>query len=333
MSTHGRIFVVGSANMDMVLRVPRFPRAGETLTGSDLELVPGGKGANQACSAARLGGDVHFVGCVGADLFGTQLIQSLQAAGVDVTRVRSTSRASGCASIYVEANGQNSIVISPGANADVSFEHVRHVLQDLNSSDFVLLQLEIPLETVHFTLELARAAGATSMLDPAPARRLDTVTLGLVDLLTPNQTEAGVLLSADELREEQGEPSDSELNRLGSELTMLGVRTLLLKLGGSGCAIYSRERATRMGAFPVHARHTTAAGDVFNGALAVALAEGLSVVAAAQFASAAAAISVTRSGAQTSIPDRKELDEFVKSNDAVQVRDLFDAPPMREVSS
>src|SRR5206468_4550749 len=121
----------------------------------DLHLVPGGKGANQACAAARLGGEVHFVGCVGDDLFGTQLVQSLHSAGVDVTRVRTTARASGCASIYVEPNGQNSIVISPGANADVSCEHVGQVLDDLNSSDFVLLQLEIPFETVQFTLELA----------------------------------------------------------------------------------------------------------------------------------------------------------------------------------
>lgn len=326
MSSKGRIFVVGSANMDMVLRVPRFPRAGETLTGSDLDLVPGGKGANQACSAARLGGDVHFVGCVGNDLFGTQLIGSLQAAGADVTRVRSTSRATGCASIYVESNGQNSIVISPGANAEVSVEHVRHVLDDLNPSDFVLLQLEIPFETVRFTLELARSVGATSILDPAPARPLDVAALSLVDLLTPNQTEAGILLSEDEPREEQAEATDSDLKRLGSAMTELGVRTVLFKLGGSGCAIYSREVAARVDGFSVTAIDTTGAGDVFNGALAVALSEGLPITASAQFANAAAAISVTRSGAQTSIPGRTEVDGFMKSNAAVQVRDLFNAP-------
>src|SRR4051812_22418057 len=143
-----RIFVVGSANMDMVLRVPRFPRSGETLTGSDLDLFPGGKGANQACAAGRLGAEVHFVGCVGSDPFGTQLVQSLREAGVDVSRVRTSQRATGCASIYVQPNGQNSIVISPGANSDVNPEHVRESLQDLRCSDFVLLQLEIPFETV-----------------------------------------------------------------------------------------------------------------------------------------------------------------------------------------
>lgn len=311
-----RIFVVGSANMDMVLRIPRFPHPGETLAGSDLDLFPGGKGANQACAAARLGGDVRFVGCVGTDAFGTQLVQSLRTAGVDVSHVRTTSRASGCASIYVDSNGRNSIVISPGANADVSAEHVAGALQDLDSSDFVLLQLEIPFETVQFTLEVVKSAGATSILDPAPARRLDRATLQLVNLLTPNQTEAGILLGAEYLAEEEQDPSDCELKRLGSETLKLGPQAVLFKLGRAGCAIYSDGVAAVVDGFKVKATDTTGAGDVFNGALAVALAEGRPMSAAAQFANAAAAISVTRSGAQPSIPRRDEVDEFVKSNPA-----------------
>jgi ribokinase len=319
MNNHSRIFVVGSANMDMVLRVPRFPRAGETLAGSDLDLFPGGKGANQACAAARLGGDVRFVGCVGSDIFGTQLLKSLREAGVDISRVRALSRATGCASIYVAPNGQNSIVISPGANAGVTFEHVADALGDLNSSDFVLLQLEIPFETVRLTLQKAKSAGATSIFDPAPARKLDRDVLQLVTLLTPNQTEAGILLG----RENVDEQEDCDLIRLASETLKLGPASVIFKLGEAGCAICSANSATRVGAYTVKAVDTTGAGDVFNGALAVALADGRSMPAAARFANAAAALSVTRPGAQASIPSRDEVDKFIETNPDIEVRDLL----------
>lgn len=303
-----RIFVVGSANMDMVLRVPRLPHLGETLSGSDLDLFPGGKGANQACAAGRLGGDVRFVGCVGSDLFGAQLIESLERAGVDTSRVRQTQRATGCASIYVEPNGQNSIVISPGANADLGVEHVREALQDLKSSDFVLLQLEVPFESVRFALETARAAGATSLLDPAPARKLEASSLQLVNVLTPNQTEAEILFQI----ETPEDFEDREWVRFASESLKFGPGCVIFKLGSAGCAICCDGVATRVDGFPVNAIDTTAAGDVFNGALAVALSEGRSMTASAQFANAAAAVSVTRPGAQTSIPLRAEVDEFTK---------------------
>jgi ribokinase len=320
MNNRGRIFVVGSANMDMVLRVPRFPHAGETLAGSDLDLFPGGKGANQACAAARLGGDVCFVGCVGSDIFGTQLLESLREAGVDISRVRRLSRATGCASIYVAPNGQNSIVISPGANAGVTFEHVADALGDLNSSDFVLLQLEIPFETVRLSLEKAKSVGATSIFDPAPARKLDRGVLQLVSLLTPNQTEAGILLDRENVEHKQ---EDCDLIRLASETLKLGPASVIFKLGEAGCAICSEGAATRVGAYTVKAVDTTGAGDVFNGALAVALAEGRSMPAAARFANAAAALSVTRPGAQASIPSRDEVDKFVETNPAAEVRDLL----------
>ncbi len=320
MNNRSRIFVVGSANMDMVLQVPRFPHAGETLAGSDLDLFPGGKGANQACAAARLGGDVRFVGCVGSDVFGTQLLESLREAGVDISPVRTLPRATGCASIYVAPNGQNSIVISPGANAGVTFEHVGDAFQDLNSSDFVLLQLEIPLETVRLTLEKAKSVGATSIFDPAPARKLDRSVLQLVGLLTPNQTEAGILLEREDIVEEQ---QDCDLIQLASETLKLGPASVIFKLGEAGCAICSDGAATRVGAYPVKAVDTTGAGDVFNGALAVALAEGRSMPAAARFANAAAALSVTRPGAQASIPGRGEVDKFVETNPDVEVRNLL----------
>ena len=276
--------------MDLVLRVPRFPVAGETLAGGDLELHAGGKGANQACAAAKLGGTVIFIGCVGRDAFGERLTASLQDAGVQTGHLRKADRATGCASIYVTAEGQNSIVISPGANADVSAADVQVALADLTCDDLVLLQLEIPLETVVSALEVAKVVGATTILDPAPAQKLSAALLRLVSILTPNETEAGVVLER-------------------------GAGAVILKLGASGCQIQEASGCIAVRGFAVDAVDTTAAGDVFNGALAVGLAEGLTMAAAARFANAAAAISVTRAGAQTSIPARAEVDAFLHSHD------------------
>lgn len=276
--------------MDLVLRVPRFPVAGETLAGGDLELHAGGKGANQACAAAKLGGTVIFIGCVGRDAFGERLTASLQDAGVQTRHLRKADRATGCASIYVTAEGQNSIVISPGANADVSAADVQVALADVTCDDLVLLQLEIPLETVVSALEVAKVVGATTILDPAPAQNLSAALLRLVSILTPNETEAGVVLER-------------------------GAGAVILKLGASGCQIQEASGCIAVRGFAVDAVDTTAAGDVFNGALAVGLAEGLTMAAAARFANAAAAISVTRAGAQTSIPARAEVDAFLHSHD------------------
>jgi len=307
-NVRGRIFVVGSANMDLVLRVPRLPLAGETLAGSDLELIPGGKGANQACAAARSGGEVYFVGCTGNDNFAPQLVRSLTEAGVNVARMRTSPGATGCASIYVQPDGQNSIVISPGANAHVHPDHVRAALCDLTPHDFVLLQLEIPFETVQFTLELATSIGAATILDPAPGRKLTKDTLRFVRILTPNQTEAAVLLGIDGFAPKQ---EDNELAHLGSEALKLGPESVIFKLGEEGCAIFSSEFALRLRPYLVKAIDTTAAGDVFNGALAAGLAEHKTLALAAEFASASAALSVTRAGAQTSVPARTEVDEFL----------------------
>lgn len=313
-----RIFVVGSANMDLVLGVPRLPLAGETLIGSDLQLIPGGKGANQACAAARSGGEVYFVGCTGNDTFGPQLIRSLTGAGVNVTRMRTSPGASGCASIYVHPNGQNSIVISRGANAGVHPDHVRAALHDLKPDDFVLLQLEIPFETVQFTLELATSVGATTILDPAPGRELREETLRLVRILTPNQTEAAILLELDSF----APTDDLELARLGSAALKLGPESVIFKLGEEGCAMFSSEAAMKLGPYQVKAIDTTAAGDVFNGALAASLAESQTLAYAAGFANAAAALSVTRAGAQTSVPAREEIDDFLRPRGTPQLRNI-----------
>ena len=306
-NTSSRIFVLGSANMDLVLAVGRLPREGETLSGGDLALHPGGKGANQACAAARLGGRVFMIGQVGSDPFGPRLVASLREAGADVSRVGVSPRPTGCACIYVLPSGENSIVISPGANATLDPQTALAALADLAEGDLLLAQLETPLETVEAAFTHAAARGATTMLDPAPARPLPASLLARVGILTPNQTEAACILggSSDEVRDfEQAGAAAARLIELGSH-------SVVMKLGELGCLWSDGKSSYRAGAFRVTPVDTTAAGDVFNGALAVALSEGAALAEALRFANAAAAISVTRPGAQTSIPDRSEVDKLL----------------------
>jgi ribokinase len=302
-----RIIVIGSANMDVVASVEHLPRAGETVAGSDFALFPGGKGANQACAAARLGGAVTFVAQVGSDPFGFALIDSLREAGVDVQQVGTASRPTGCASIYVLPDGENSIVISPGANATLDPATAVSRLNELDGAGFVLSQLEIPMETVEAAFQAARMRGATTILDPAPARTLPPSLLRTVDFLTPNQSESATLL---------GNPfwsirdfTDAEEAAAG--LLALGPSTVVMKLGALGCLVANNEGCLRVEGCVVAAVDTTAAGDAFNGAFAVALAEGRPLAAAAVFANAAGAICVMRRGAQASLPGRDEIDRFL----------------------
>ncbi len=302
-----RIFVLGSANMDLVLGVDRLPREGETRSGGDLALHAGGKGANQACAAARLGGCVFMVGQVGNDPFGQKLLASLREAGADVSRVGVSSRPTGCACIYILPSGENSIVISPGANATLDPRTALAALDDLTGGDLLLAQLETPLETVAAVLAHAEARGATTILDPAPARPLSSDLLARVGVLTPNQTEAACILG-----DPQGEIRDFEqAEAAAGRLIRLGPRAVVMKLGSLGCLWSDGVASQRAGAFQVPAADTTAAGDVFNGALAVALSEGVALPHALRFANAAAAISVTRPGAQTSIPNRSEVEALL----------------------
>jgi len=308
MSPTSKIVVVGSANMDLVFQVERLPVCGETVRGGDLELFPGGKGANQACAAGRLGGRAFLVAEVGQDSFGAKLTASLQAAGVDTARVGRASRPTGCASIYVMPDGENAIVISPGANAAMDAAWVRERLDLLDPGDYVLLQLEIPMAAVEAALQAAKAAGAVTVLDPAPAMKLPPGLLAKVDLLTPNQTEAATLL---------GIPADQvqtyeDAAAAAAELQKMGAAGVIVKMGSLGCYVRAAGFEGPVPSFAVTAVDSTAAGDVFNGALAVALAEGQSVQAAARFACAAAAISVTRAGAQASIPTRPEVEDFLR---------------------
>ncbi len=303
--------VVGSLNMDFVVSVERLPVPGETVLGRDFQMIPGGKGANQACAAGKLGAGgvaVRMIGRVGCDVFADHLKASLAAAGVDTGAVHATrSQPTGVALIWVDRQGQNSIVVAPGANHALGAADVEAMREVFRGASLVLFQLETPLDTVAAALALARAEGARTMLDPAPAQPLPAALLHAVDILTPNESEALMLLGRPPAR-----VSLREAPELARALRQLGPPEVVLKLGGQGSCYMGPGGAIHTPSFPVPVRDTTAAGDTFNAALAVALAEGLAMEQALPFANAAAAISVTRQGAQASAPTRAEVDGFLK---------------------
>lgn len=302
-----QIIVAGSLNADLVQSVERLPRPGETISGGDLRIFPGGKGANQACAAGRMGARVAMVGQVGSDTLSSMLFDSLRSAGVDVQQVGIGGESTGAAAILVLPNGENTIVISPGANATLTPEVALPRLAALGPGKLLLCQCEVPIETVERALRHAKECGARTVLDPAPARPLTPSLLAAVDFLTPNETEAAVLLNRAQI------PVDSldETKAAALQLLRLGVGNVVLKLGASGCVVASGVDAQIVPGFEVEAVDTTAAGDTFNGAFAAALAEGRDPLAAARFANAAAALSVTKHGAQTSIPGRGEVEAFL----------------------
>jgi ribokinase len=302
--------VVGSLNMDFVVSVDRLPAPGETVLGRDFRTIPGGKGANQACAAGRLGAagvDVRMIGRVGYDVFADHLKASLSAAGVDTSAVFATrSQATGVALIWVDRAGQNSIVVASGANHALAAADVEAMRRVFHGAKLALFQLESPLDTVAAALALAREEGLLTVLDPAPAHRLAPALLALVDLLTPNESEALLLLGRPAAR-----VTLAQAPELARALLLMGPRAVVLKLGDQGCFYADGREQIHVPAFAVEARDATAAGDVFNGALAVALAEGRGMEAALRFACAAAALSVTRPGAQSSIPTRAETESFL----------------------
>lgn len=307
------LVVVGSLNMDFVVGVERLPAPGETVLGGNFQMIPGGKGANQACAAGRLAtasSNVRMVGRVGYDLFADHLRASLSAAGVDVSGVHATKAApTGVALIWVDRQGQNSIVVASGANLAMPASEVEGLRGSFRGAGWALFQLETPLETVARALEVARQEGARTILDPAPAQPLDGKLLQNVDILTPNETEANLLLGRPPARVE---PSDAPA--LARELLALGPAAVIVKLGDAGCCYVDGRDVLFSPGFAVAVRDTTAAGDTFNAALAVALAEGRPIPEALRFANAAAAISVTRLGAQASAPSRSEVDAFLAAN-------------------
>ena len=304
----GRIVVVGSINVDLVVRVATLPRPGETVLGGRFASVPGGKGANQAVAAARAGGRTTFVARVGDDSMGHAAINAFRAEGIETDFITITPHGpTGVALILVDASGENSIAVAGGANDRLCTDDIERARPAIEAADVILLQLEVPLEAVAHAVTIARAAGTRVILNPAPARPLPAAILARVDILTPNETEGESLAS-------QGDapaPSAADADALAGTLLGLGPRAVVVTRGAAGALVATAEDRTHVAAFPVEPRDTVAAGDVFNGCLAVMLAEGLDLVAATRFAAAAAAISVTREGAQTSAPRRGEIEAFL----------------------
>ncbi|MGI8770498.1 MAG: ribokinase [Acidobacteriaceae bacterium] len=301
------IVVVGSINVDLVARTERIPVIGETTLGVDFQTHPGGKGANQAVAVARLGHPVVMIGKVGSDSFGTQLRADLQGAGVDIGGVDVTPGNSGVAMILVSTRGENSIVVTPGANAMLTPEDLDIHLDLIRAASIVLTQLEIPISTVEHLANICRREGIPLMLDPAPAQALPAAVLRGVQWFTPNVTEAEFFMGTSP---HNGDSLTS--SEIAGALLRSGVPGAILKLGANGVHIATSQGLDEhIGAFPVHAVDTTAAGDSFNGAFATALVLGKTPVQSAHFAAAAAAISVTRHGAQPSMPTLKEVEQLL----------------------
>jgi len=303
-----KIIVVGSLNTDLVACATRIPVAGETITGHTFFSACGGKGANQAYAAARLGARVEMIGCVGQDDFGKQMRANLEHAGCDTSGVVAIPGvSSGIALIFVADSGQNSIVVVPGANERLTPADVESAKPRFSGAAALLLQLETPLATVQAAATAARSWGVRVILDPAPAPStpLPAELLRHVDVLTPNESEAALLAGL-----APGRMNAAQAFEVARKLQQLGPRTVIVKLGDQGCALSDGNVEHALPAPRVKAVDTTAAGDVFNAALAVAFGEGADVLAACRVANRAAALSVTRRGAQPAAPSRAELDAF-----------------------
>lgn len=302
-----KIVVVGSSNMDLVVKTGRIPELGETVLGGDFLMVPGGKGANQAVAAAKLGAHVCFVARVGDDLFGKRSLENYKKERVDTRYVTlSADAASGVALITVDQAGNNTIVVAPGANSRLTCEDIKKAEAEIRSAGAVVAQLEVPIETIECVAQLAEAANVPFVLDPAPAQRLRPELLRQVRVLTPNETEAQILTGR--------AVTDEASARLAAQLLLDdGVGAVALTMGVRGCLLADGNDMELLEALPVKAVDATAAGDAFTGSLAVALAQGQTLRDAALFAQKVAAFSVTKMGAQPSMPTREEVDAFTAS--------------------
>ncbi len=297
-----KIVIVGSSNTDMVVRCTRMPRPGETVLGGEFMMNPGGKGANQAVAVARLGGNAFFVGMVGDDIFGSQTRSQLAGEGIDVSFVGTAAGcASGVALINVDAEGENSISVASGANARLMPSDIEAVSGVIVGAGILLMQLEVPVETVAYAARLAKSHGVTVVLNPAPAPAdtLPPELLENVDILIPNCTELEMI---------SGHDCSGSVDEAVESLAGIGVGTLVVTLGSKGALICRNGERRLMPAFKVKPVDTTAAGDTFCGALCVALAEGRPIDEAVTFGNLAASITVTRAGAQNAIPTRAEVD-------------------------
>ena len=296
-----KIIVIGSSNMDMVVQTDHIPVPGETILSDAFFMNAGGKGANQAVAVARLGGDVAFISKLGDDLFGRQFAELFSNEGIDISHLLTDKQLpTGTALITVDRAGENSIVVASGANAGMKKEDLDNALDSIASADIVLVQLEIPMAVVEFVAEFAASKGVKVILNPAPAAQLSSDLLKHIDIITPNETEAAKIA---------GLPvTDPESAKTAArKMLSMGAKSVIITMGPLGALVCANGGNTLVTAKKTKAVDTTAAGDVFNGALAVALSEGKSMLDAVRFACDAATISVARMGAQASIPYRKEL--------------------------
>jgi ribokinase len=302
-----RVLVIGSANVDFTVTVDRLPREGETVSGGRLHVGHGGKGANQAVAARRLGAAVRFVGCVGTDAFGEEVAERLAAEGIAIDGLsRAPEAATGTALIVVDAEGRNQIAVAPGANRVLTPELARERESDFDWAEVLLIQLETPLPTVTWALEAARRRNVLTILNPAPAQPLPAAIYPLVDYLTPNAGEAA-LLSGQAV-------DDSETARVAAErLLARGAGAVVVTLGEAGALACEASSAVHFPAFPVRAVDTTGAGDAFNAGLAVGLAAGGTLEQALPLANAAAALACTRTGARDALPDRAQVEAFLQA--------------------
>ena len=299
-----KIMVIGSSNTDLLIKTDRIPDPGETVLGGTFMMNAGGKGANQAVAVARMGGDVIFVTRIGDDMFGRGSLAGYERDGIDVSHIiKDKAAPSGVALITVDAKGENCIVVAPGANNRLLPADIDAVADAIRHSEYLLMQMEIPMETIEHAAAIACEAGKKVVLNPAPAACLSDRLLSGLYLITPNRSESRLLTGVTVADWESAE-------RAADVLLERGVGNDVITLGSLGSLVRNRELSERVPACRVEAVDTTAAGDVFNGALCVALAEGRTLVEAVRFATRASAISVTRMGAQSSIPTRSELDSF-----------------------
>ena len=302
------IISLGSINMDLVVRTPRFAKPGETLTGNDFYTAAGGKGANQAVAAAKLSGRSVMIGRVGKDIFGIDLRESLRKNNVDVSAVSTDDdQPTGTALITVDDNAENTIIIIPGANGAVSDKELVLLEKALSDAKVLMLQLEIPLETIISAAKLAKKHNVIVLLDPAPAQKLPDELLELCDYITPNETEVKIL-------------TDIEINtttdakKAAEILKNRGVSTVIIKMSDKGSFYFDGKEEFMFPAFSVRPVDTVAAGDAFNGGFAAALAEGKQLNEVLQWANAAGALSTTKAGAQPSMPTKEELFRFLEKN-------------------
>ncbi|MEK3986520.1 ribokinase [Paenibacillus sp. FSL K6-3166] len=304
--------MIGSINMDMVVRTSRAPNAGETLMGQVFALSPGGKGANQAVAAARLGAEVSMIGSIGKDTFGSEMLEIIKQEGIHIEHISmSETEATGVASIVIEEDGENRIIVVPGANIDLFAEDIQALEAVISQAEMIVMQLEMELAMSEHAIAIAHRHGIPVILNPAPARVLKDEMLGQVSYLTPNETEAGILtgMTVDSLE------TAEQAARI---LLQKGVKNVIVTLGSKGALIVNAEGAKSVPGFPVKAIDTVAAGDSFNGALAQQLVLGKTLEEAVSFANAVGALAVGKEGAIPSLPQLSEVEQFLKYVSAVK---------------